>query len=312
MIEIRTANHRQQRRGQPFVLGVREHGRARRRHPNPGSVEHARLVGRREPRVARQELEQVGGVCRCVDPADARVDAPEVTLIAQIGERSVEQPAVACVIQRRVLQFECRKQRQIECRERSQQHAVRAGLADPRAEAGRKRRHERASLDRCQQPAAVNARRNDCVSDVVAPDRVGRAEQGNHLVDQRERGLARGHDAVLGEREPESLAATLGPQRPRRHGGDSGQCDDERDALHRAPACPICCEVDHGQRGSHLPAQAGNRRVAEADATPKPRGVGLLYMSTAGGCPGQRQPSELILILEAGANDACALAAIGQ
>ena len=69
-VEVGTAHHRRERRRQPLVLGVGEDRRSGGGQPRPGGVEQSRLVGGREARVPRQELQQVGRVGGGVDPAE--------------------------------------------------------------------------------------------------------------------------------------------------------------------------------------------------------------------------------------------------
>ncbi len=107
-----------------------------------------------------------------VDPADTGLQAAQVPLVVQVGECSVEQSSIAVVIQRRIDQFERGQERQVEGRERAEQHRVGAGLANAALQVGGERFDQRAPLGRREPACLVDARGNDAIADVVTPLRV--------------------------------------------------------------------------------------------------------------------------------------------
>ena len=219
-VEVGAAHDRQQRRRQPLVLGVGEDRRAGRRHLRPGGVQQPHLIGGREARVPGQELQQVGRVGGGVDPADLRLQPAQVALVAQVGERVVEQLPVPGVVERGIGVLEGGEDREVERREGPEQGGVGAALADAAAQVVRQPSDELAPLLRRQPLLLVDAARHDAVADVVAPLRVGRAEEGHGLAHETEGRLPRRHRAVPREREPERLPALLGRGRLGQGRGD--------------------------------------------------------------------------------------------
>jgi hypothetical protein len=209
-VEVGTAHHRQECRRQALVLGVGEDRRSRGRHLRPGGVQQSHVIGGREARVPGQELQQVGRVGGGVDPAELRLQSAQVALVAQVGERVVEQLPIPDVVERGIGSLEGGEDREVERREGPEQGGVGAALADPAAQVVRQSSDELAPLPRRQPLLLVDTARHDAVADVVAPLRVGRAEEGHRLAHEAEGRLSRRHRAVLREREPERLPAQLG------------------------------------------------------------------------------------------------------
>ena len=143
--------------GQALVLGVGEDRRAWRRHLRPRGVEQSLLIGGREARVPGQELEQVGRVGGRVDPADPRLEPAEVALVAQVGERVVEQLPIPGVVERGIGVLEGGEDREIERREGPEQDGVGAALADAAAQVVRQSADELAPLLRLQPLLLVDA-----------------------------------------------------------------------------------------------------------------------------------------------------------
>ncbi|HUL78089.1 MAG TPA: hypothetical protein VL691_12570 [Vicinamibacteria bacterium] len=176
-----------------------------------------RWSSRGEARIAREELEQVGGVGRGVDPAEARLEAAQVPLVAEVRERIVDEPPVAGGVEHRIGVLERGEDREIESGERPEQDRLGPRLPDASPQVLRQLPHERAALVRLEEPLLVDAARHDAVPDFVPPEAIGVAEERNGFAHEAEGRLSRRHGALRGEGDPERLAPPL---------ADCGRCAD--------------------------------------------------------------------------------------
>ena len=115
-IEVRRPHHRTHHLRQPLAFAPGE------RLSEAGAllrdrVEQGSLIGDRQPRVARQELQQVGGVASGVDPAIGVVVASRVALSSRVLERGRQQAVEVALIEEGRVVVERGEHRQVECAE---------------------------------------------------------------------------------------------------------------------------------------------------------------------------------------------------
>jgi hypothetical protein len=196
--------------------------------------------------------------------------AAEIAFGGEVSECIVQQATVTGIVEHGILQLERRENRQVECREGSQQHGVRAGLADSASQVARQRIDDLAPLSGVEQFLLVDAGGDDAIAHVVAPGGVRRSEQADRLADEAGRRLASGDSAVFGEGEPEGLTAAIGGRLDA--GMDVGKGQRIQLRRHQQNRChhdTVSAADVHVQDRAHLPTDCGEQ--------PVDLGTGLLF-----------------------------------